>query len=272
LDFETVARSRIVTLTTDFGTADPYVAAMKGVILTACPSASIVDISHGVPPQDVLSGAVVLAEAAAYFPAGTLHVVVVDPGVGTERSILIARFGEQHFLFPDNGVITLIAQRLPLKAIFSVRNARYLPAREPSRTFHGRDVFAPVAGLVLNGLDISKLGPQPDRYKLLDVPTVRQEPDRLVGSVIYADRFGNLISNIRESQVCGCFPAMERVRVYCGGTEIGPLVGAYGFAEEGQPLALFNSMGALEIAVNKGSAREVLGLDVGAEVNVVDVK
>jgi len=265
-----VAKIKIITLTTDFGRADPYVGAMKGVILSMCPAARIVDISHDVRPQDVLAGAFVLAEAAPYFPEGTLHVVVVDPSVGTDRGILAARFDKQVFLFPDNGVITLVAQRMPLTGIFSVRNTRYLPPVAPSRTFHGRDIFAPVAAHLLNGLDIAKLGPQPDAYKLFDIPPVEQRENEIVGEVIYVDRFGNLISNIHESVVRGRYAALERMRVFCGGQDVGPLQGAYAFVDPGQPLALFNSMGYVEVAVNRRSAREVLGQDLGAEVRILE--
>jgi len=265
-----MARIKIVTLTTDFGTADPYVGAMKGVILSMCPAARIMDISHDVRPQDVLCGAFVLAEAAPYFPDGTLHVVVVDPGVGTNRGILAARFGKQAFLFPDNGVITLIAQRMPLAGIFSVRNTRYLPPVEPSRTFHGRDIFAPVAAHLLNGLDIAELGPQPDAYKLMDIPPIEQRENEIIGQVIYVDRFGNLVSNIPESIVRGRYTALDRMRVLCGGRDVGPLQGTYAFVDPGRPVALFNSMGYVEVAVNRSSARLVLAQDVGAEVKIVE--
>ncbi|MHC4294610.1 MAG: SAM hydrolase/SAM-dependent halogenase family protein, partial [Planctomycetota bacterium] len=163
-----MAKRAIVTLLTDFGTADPYVAAMKGILLTAAPEAQIVDISHEVPPQDILRGGMVLAQVAQYYPPETLHLIVVDPGVGTERRILAGRFGGQRFLFPDNGIITFVAQSTPLDELVVVRNTKYLPVRQPSQTFHGRDIFAPLAGHLLSGVQLDKLGPRPDTYKMLD--------------------------------------------------------------------------------------------------------
>ena len=263
-----MAKQKLVTLTTDFGTADPYAAAMKGVLLSRCPQARVVDISHDVPPQDVLAGAMVLAQAAPHFPPDTVHVVVVDPGVGTQRRILAACFGKQTFLFPDNGVITLLAERLPLAQIVAVRNAQYLPPAQPSRTFHGRDIFAPVAGHLLNGAPLEQLGPQPDTYKLLELPAPAAGTDEIVAQVIYVDRFGNLVSCIDETLLGGYWQRLEAMRVTCAGHEIGPLVGAYGFVEPGQPLALINSMGYVEVAVNRGSAAEALGAGVGAEVRI----
>jgi len=256
-----------VTLLTDFGYSDPYVAAMKGVILSTAPQAEIVDITHDVPAHDVLSGAVVLAQSAPCFPPGTLHVVVVDPGVGSERRILAVRAGGQLLLSPDNGVITFLLEKLPLEAIASVRNTRYLP-REASMTFHGRDVFAPLAGRILNGLDIDKLGPVPDAYKLLDLPAPQRTEDGIVGQVIYVDGFGNLVSNISERMVRGAFPDPQRLTVSCAGVHVGAILGTYSFAEPGSALALFNSMGYVEIAVNQGRACDALQAGVASQVTI----
>ncbi len=264
----TMAKRTIATLLTDFGTADPYVAAMKGVILSMCSRARVIDISHEIPPQDVLAGGLVLAEAAPYFPSETLHVVVVDPGVGTDRRIIAGQFGGQIFLFPDNGIITFIAERLPLEAMAVVRNTQYLPPRDPSRTFHGRDIIAPIAGHLLNGLDIAKLGPAPDAYKLLDLPQPTPREDRVVGQVIYVDRFGNLVSNIPEQMVRERYADMGNMRVVCAGRDVGPLQGTYAFVDPGETLALFNSMGYVEVAVNRGRACDLLQAGVGAEVEI----
>lgn len=265
-----MAKRPIVTLLTDFGSADPYAAAVKGVILSACPQARIVDISHEVPPQDVLAGAVVLAQAAPYFPAGTLHVVVVDPGVGGDRRILAAKMGGHTVLVPDNGIISFLADKLPLESIFVVRNTEYLPIRDPSMTFHGRDIFAPVAGHILNGLDIAKLGPPPKTYKLLDIPTAEPTGDHIAGQVIYIDHFGNLVSNIPEQMVRARYGELGRVHVTCAGRSVGPLQGAYSFVEPGEVLAVFNSMGYLEVAVNQGRACDSLAAGIGAEIRVVE--
>ena len=261
-------KQALVTLLTDFGTRDPYVAAMKGVILRMCPTAQIVDVCHDVSPQDILSASLILAQTAPYYPRDTLHVVVVDPEVGTERRIIVAKFGGQVFLFPDNGVITFVAQAMLLEGMAVVRNPEYLPSSPESMTFHGRDIFAPLAAHILNGLDIKRLGPQPNTYKLLELPVVRLEEGSLVGQVIYVDNFGNLISNISRRDVEETYGGLDRLCVVCGGRDVGPLQGAYGFVARGQALALFNSMQLLEIAVNLGNAGEVLGLGIGAEISL----
>lgn len=258
----------LATLMTDFGTSDPYVAAMKGVILGKCPVARVVDISHDIPPHDVMAGAFVWAQATPYFPGGTIHVGVVDPGVGTDRGILAAALGGQIFLMPDNGLISLVAAVLPLEAIVTVRNKRYLPQAEASRTFHGRDVFAPLAGEIMNGLDIYELGTQPETYKTLDIPDPLRDGDSLVGQVLYVDRFGNLISNISRGTVAEDWPNISSMGVTLAGRDIGPLRETYGVVKVGQPLALFNSMDLLEVAINQEKACDVLGAGVGAEVRV----
>jgi len=262
-----MAKRLIATLLTDFGTGGPYVAAMKGVLLSHCPNARLVDISHEIPPQDVLAGAFVLAGAARYYPPETLHVVVVDPGVGTERRILAGRFGGQRFLFPDNGVITMVAESMPLEAIAVVRNVKYLPA-QASMTFHGRDIFAPLAAQILNGLDIRQLGPQPDTYKLLDIPAPRFQEGCIIGQVVYVDRFGNLISNIAREFIRRHVQDLEKLTVTCAGRSVGPPRMTYALVKAGEPLSLINSLELLEVAVNRGNAAQVLGAGVGADVRI----
>ena len=265
-----MARQAIATLLTDFGTTDPYVAAMKGALLNVCPRAQIIDICHDIPAHDILSGSFVLAEAAPYFPPETVHIAVVDPGVGTERRVLVGRFADQIFLFPDNGIISFVAEAFPLQALVAVRNANFAPMEAISMTFHGRDVFAPLAGQILNGLDIRKLGPQPDTFKTLDLPVPVEQDDKIVGQVIYVDRFGNCISNITRQSVQKHWSINAPLEVRCGGREIGPLVGTYEFAPQGEKLALFNSMGLLEVAVNRGRACDILGASIGSAVEVVE--
>ena len=268
----TMAKPALVTLLTDFGTADPYVAAMKGVILRACPAATIVDISHDIPPQDVTAAALVLAQAAPYFPPGTLHVVVVDPTVGTDRRILAGRFAGQLFLFPDNGVITFVAETMAMQVLAVVRAAESAGTASVSMTFHGRDVFAPLAGQILNGLDIARLGPPPSTYKTLDLPRPIEQEDRLIGRVIYADRFGNLISNVPAEAVRRRWLDTGQLIVSCAGRQVGPIQATYAHAKEGEALALFNSMGLLEVAVNRGSAAQKLAAGVGSEVIVMEAR
>lgn len=262
-----MAKNYLVTLTTDFGTEGPYAGAMKGALLRACPRAQIVDISHDVPPHNILAGAFVLAHSAPQFPSDTLHVVVVDPGVGTQRRLLAAQFGDQCFLFPDNGVISLIAQSMPLRAIFSVRDPRFMPPAA-STTFQGRDILAPLAGAILNGLEISKLGPQPDKYALLDLPVPVKNEKSLVGQVLYIDHFGNLVSNISLPEIQAHWPHLENVQISCGGRTVGTIQPSYGFVPPRDALAVINSMGLLEVAANQARAADVLHAAVGAEVKV----
>ena len=258
-----MAKTYLVTLLTDFGSSDPY----AGALLRECPYARIVDIAHDIPPHDVLAAASVLAGAAPHFPPETLHVVVVDPGVGTERNILAARYAEQLFLFPDNGVITFVNERLPLREIATVTNTRYIPAGV-SATFHGRDVFAPLAGHILNGLDIGALGPPPDTIKLLEVPEAERDDNGFIGQVIYVDHFGNLVTNISGESARQQWEDLSLTRVLCAGRDIGPLRRTYADVADGEPVALVNSAGMVEVAVNQGRAGDVLSAGVGTEVRV----
>lgn len=264
-----MAKHQIVTLLTDFGTEGPYVGAMKGVILAACPRATIVDLSHDVPAHDLLAASLVLWQAATHFPPETLHVVVVDPGVGTDRRILAGEFGPHRYLFPDNGVITFVARRAPLRGLASFRKTDLLPRRNVSATFHGRDVFAPLAGMILNGLKLSQLGPTPDSYSLLDVPEPAEREGAMVGQVIYVDRFGNLVTNLPAAAIGQRWQDVSRCVVYSGGRDLGAVRATYGHVGAGELLALVNSMGLLEIAANQARACDLLNAGVGAEVRVV---
>jgi S-adenosyl-L-methionine hydrolase (adenosine-forming) len=261
-------RQMVATLLTDFGLRDPYAATMKGVMISLCPDIHIVDISHAVDPHDILGAGFILAQAVTSFPPETVHVIVVDPEVGTQREILAARFGGQHFVFPDNGLISFIAASLPMEQIVAVRDKRYFRTPAPSNTFHGRDIMAPVAARILMGLDLRRLGPKPDRYKILDLPRVAEKPSELVGQVLYVDRFGNLITNITDTLIRHHWDTQDRIRIVCNGHEIGPLRGTYSGGPEGQPLAIINSMGLLEIALNRGRAAHHLEAHVGTEVRL----
>src|SRR5687768_15648786 len=185
----------LITLTTDFGNGSPYVAQVKGAILSVGREVDLVDITHGVAPQNVREGAVVLADATPRFPAGTIHVAVVDPGVGTKRRLVYAEISQQRYLAPDNGLLTLLARRWPPTRILSLENRRYW-APQPSSTFHGRDILAPVAAHLACGIDPADLGPPTDSLLLLDVPDPIRAPGSVCGEVQYVDSFGNLITNI----------------------------------------------------------------------------
>ncbi|HUT56790.1 MAG TPA: SAM-dependent chlorinase/fluorinase [Phycisphaerae bacterium] len=263
-----MARQLVATLLTDFGMRDPYVATMKGMMISMVPEVHIVDICHGVLPHDVLGAAFILAEAAPAFPPGTVHVVAVDPSVEVDRSILAARFGGHLFVFPDNGVITFVSAAAPLEQMAIVRDKRYFASPEPSSTFQGRDIYAPVAAQLLRGLDMRRLGPPPETFKLLDLPAVADDEGDLAGQVIYVDRFGNVISNITASDIRQRWANPDRLHVFCQKVDCGPLRGTYGAVDAGQPVALINSMGLLEIAVNRGRASLSLKAAVGTKVYV----
>ncbi len=261
-------RPQIVTLLTDFGSRDGYVGAMKGTILAVCPKANIVDITHDLPAHDIMAGAMALEAAAPLFPPETVHVVVVDPTVGSNRKILAGRFGNRVYLFPDNGVITLIASNYPTDSLNIVLPPKGVAGQSASMTFHGRDIFAPLAGQILGGLDIRKLGPQPASYKLLDIPQPVRDEEGISGQVIHVDRFGNLVTNIPAAAVVEAWPDLDTVYAECDGRDAGRFQGTYAFAEEGAPLVLFNSSDRVELAVNLGRACDVLSADVGSAVSL----
>lgn len=255
---------------TDFGWSGPYAAEMKGVILNITASATVVDITHDIPPGDILAGAFVLRQILPYFPAGSVHCVVVDPTVGTDRRIIAAKYAGQTIVFPDNGIISLVEQDQPLEQIVVVRNQKYFLTSTASPTFHGRDIIAPVSAHLAGGLSMDRLGPVADKFKLLDIPSPRVDTDgSLVGRIVYVDHFGNLISDISAGlleEFCGGGPA--DVEIALTGREIGPLKSAYAFAEPGEPLALINSMSLLEVAVNGSKACDSLDAGVGSEIRL----
>src|SRR3954462_10021972 len=203
----------IITLTTDFGPGSRYIAAMKGVILSINPRATIVDLSHAVPPHDIRTGAIVLAETAPWFPAGSIHVAVVDPGVGSKRRIAYAQIGKQHFVAPDNGLLSRLAMlEQPSKIISVEQPQHWMP--DVSRTFHGRDIMAPVAARLSLGLAPEELGrPQ---HQLVEIPwaVVEQVSNRIEGQVIEIDSFGNLITNITQAML-NSLPNRDAVLITC---------------------------------------------------------
>jgi hypothetical protein len=263
-----MAKRQLVTLLTDFGTADGYVGAMKGVILRNAPSATVVDLAHDLPPQNVVAAAHAVAASVPFFPEGTIHVVVIDPGVGSDRSILGTRVDGQVILAPDNGVLSVLTAAHAPEQIVSLRNPRYVPASTASRTFHGRDIFAPVAAHLAGGVSLDDLGPPPDTVTVLDLPVPSVTQQRIDGHVLYADRFGNLITNVPGHLLTEPFPDLSVTRVWLGERLIGPVLPSYSFTSDDQALAMVNSMGSLEIAVNQGSAADRFGAEFGAPVAV----
>ena len=253
----------LVSLTTDFGTRDPYAAAMKGVLLEGCPDARIVDLTHEIGPHDVLEGALFLAAAVPYFPAGTIHVAVVDPGVGTGRRGLVAATAGQLVVCPDNGLLTLLARRYEVTARAIENRALFRTPVSP--TFHGRDVFAPVAAYLACGGDVSKVGPPIEDLVRLPLPEPARSGGVVRGEVIHIDHFGNAVTNIDAP----AFDALDRpLAVAAGGRELGHLKLTYGDVPAGDALALIGSAGLLEVAVREASAADRLGLRLGDAVEV----
>jgi hypothetical protein len=264
-------RKGLIALLTDFGERDWFVGAMKGVILSIFPAARIVDISHQIPPGDLRSAAFHLSCYFRFFPKGTVHVVVVDPGVGTRRKIIAVQSGERLFLAPDNGVLSYVLRRPGGKRIHAVkRRDLFLP--EVSRTFHGRDIFAPVAALLAQGLSLSELGPKLLKPLLLPAPRLlRWGESGWKGEVVYVDWFGNVITSISTACGTGIFKPVSGLELevfIASGRQVIPLVETYRSLAPGTCMALWGSSGFLELAVSGGAAAGELGLQIGDEVAV----
>ncbi len=252
----------IITLTTDFGSGSGYVAVMKGVILSINPAVTLVDITHDVPPQNVQSAALVLDDVAPWFPDGTIHLVVVDPGVGTQRAIVYARIGPHHYIAPDNGVLSHLSDRTPPSKLLRVQNPEYW-LQPVSNTFHGRDIMAPVAARLSLGLEPELLGPPLVEPTLLETPQARVGPHRIEGIVQAIDSFGNLISNVTAPMLAGR-PTDRRVCIACNIYETWGIYRAYAEQPQGALIALVGSSGRLELALVGDNAAERLGIGVGA--------
>jgi len=268
-----LARSRkaqtVITLLTDFGLDDTYVGVMKGVVLGLCPEAVIVDLCHHVTPQDVFEAAYLLYSSYKYFPPGTIHVCVVDPGVGSHRRILAVEGGGYRFLAPDNGLLSLAFREQKPDAMIEVTNKEFF-LNQVSRTFHGRDVFAPVAAHLANGRPISDLGKPALRMRKVDFPRpVRSAGGRFRARVIHVDRFGNLVTNLTQLVLHETHWKPSNVTIRAGKLQIRGISNSYADVKEGEPLALFGSTGHLEISINQGNAAEKLKLKKGSSVEVI---
>lgn len=254
----------LITLTTDFGADSPYAAAMKGVIVRINPRARIIDLSHQLPPQDVVHGAFFLAEAVPYFPLETLHVAVIDPGVGTGRKLLYVEVAGRRLLAPDNGVWTMLGAGRAPERVHELTEPAYRRA-EVSPTFHGRDILAPAAGHLSLGLDPGRLGPRVAQWVSLPLPCPVADGHEVHGEVLFVDHFGNLITNVRASTL----PAEGPAEVVVEKAPVRRWVRTYGEASPGELVALISSGGFLEIAVAQGDASRRLGVRRGAAVRVV---
>jgi len=261
---------RIITLTTDFGTGSPYVAEMKGVIYSLHPQAKIVDISHAIVPQDVHEGALVLAQTTRWYPPGTIHVAVVDPGVGTARGILYAKLAGQCYVLPDNGLLSGVFSGLanPTEpfTMIAIENREFWRP-EISATFHGRDIMAPVAARLSLGLDPSCLGPPRTEITQLRWPEAKVLAAKIQGEVISIDSFGNLVTNI-TTEMLAKVPNPEQVTVTCDEHETIGIWRTYADQPPMTLMALVGSSGKLELAIVDDSAKIMLGVRVGEKVSV----
>jgi S-adenosylmethionine hydrolase len=258
----------LVTLLTDFGTADYFAGAMKGAVLASNPHAQVVDITHEIPPHDVEAGAFTLLAAFGAFPAGTVHVAVVDPGVGSSRRPIAVATPGHIFVGPDNGIFGYVYERVETFSVFHLTNESYF-RRDVSATFHGRDIFAPVAGALARGVAVEELGPRVEDFVRLPFARPERRADgMLVGAIIHVDRFGNCITNVAlrdlPSEV-----SCRGLRLSVGGREVNHF--RRFFADEsgaqgGEPFAIWGSAGLLELAVFRDSAARVLGTGRGARV------
>ncbi len=256
----------IITLTSDFGADSPYVAQMKGAILCIAPQVTIVDITHSIPPQDVMGGAVVLADTAIQFPKRTIHVAVVDPGVGTDRGIVAAKVSGHWFIVPNNGLLTGVVQSGAIEAIHSVDN-RKLWRAEVSNTFHGRDIMGPVAAHLAGGVRAEQIGPSPGVIFALPWPQPSVAGDRIAGEILAIDSFGNIITNITQTHLDNWQPAGQ-ITVQCGGQKIFGIVRTYAERGPGELAALIGSSGRLEIAEVNGNAAQRLQVARGDAVRL----
>lgn len=256
----------VIALLSDFGLRDHYAGTMKGVVLGICPDATLVDISHDVPPHDVLAGALELTASYRYFPSGTIFLVVVDPGVGSSRRGVAAEAGDYKFVAPDNGVLSLVFEEHPPKRVVDLTERRY--ARPTvSRTFEGRDRFAPAAGWLAKGVELTALGRPAGSLQHLDVPRPRVSPDGIQGEVLRVDRFGNLITNI-DRKTFEKLAGVDAVTILVGPHQVSKVVSTYADAAPGEVCALFGSTDHLEIAANGGSAAIELQAARGVAVQV----
>jgi hypothetical protein len=258
----------VISITTDFGQKDGFVGTMKGVIWRICPDAQIADITHDIPPQDILSGAIALWRAVPFFPSGSVHLAVIDPGVGTQRRPMAARIGEQYVVGPDNGLFShMIADaeksKLPLSYI-NLNNPDYwLP--EVSRTFHGRDIFAPVAAYLARGVPLEQMGTPFLNPVRLELPQPERTSEGWMAHVTVVDTFGNLTTDLHESALGGRRDVV--IRLY--GRQIDGIVDSYGYRQTGELVALVDSEGYLEVAVVNGNAARLLDAQIGDDVHVI---
>jgi len=255
----------LITLTTDFGTRDAYVGSMKGVMLRIERHVSILDITHDLPAHRVLPAALLLREVCPRFPEGSIHVAVIDPGVGGSRRPVLLQIRDQFYVGPDNGIFGLLLAAFGLTAGWHLDQARYFPPEKRSQTFHGRDLFAPAAAHLAAGVPPASLGSPIHDPVRLDLPVCSRRPRTLAGEILWIDHFGNAITNLTEEEIRDwCGEAAFRVRVV--DRLLPGLSASYAAVPRGDPLAILSSFGTLEIACNQAPADRTLGLREGTPV------
>jgi len=255
----------LITLTTDFGTVDPFVGVMKGVIAGINPEAQVIDISHGVPPQDIIAGALILRHSVSYFPRGTIHVAIVDPGVGSDRRPLLVQCDGNYFVGPDNGVLSLALEGKEPTRIIQLSNPDY-HLQPTSATFHGRDIFAPVAAHLSQGVDPAAFGMALDNFARIQRPEIVKSQRVIEGEIVYIDGFGNLFTTIQEQDLAA-LPNKD-ISVTIRDTTIHGLSQNYADGENGRCLALINSWGLLEITYYKDNAQRRIAAKIGDKVQI----
>lgn len=263
-----MAATGIVTLTTDFGGSDHFVGTMRGVILGVNPAAQVVDLCNAVASYDVLDGALTIAQAYRYFPADTIHMVVVDPGVGSSRRPLLVTTTNHYFIAPDNGVLSLVMEQEERVSVRHITAEHYF-LRPVSNTFHGRDVFAPCAGWMSRGVEPEKFGEEIADYVRFSLPKPKAVDEHtLKGAVLKVDKFGNLITNLTAENAPAVFAAEAKVRITVGQATVTGIYASYAQGQPGELFGVLNSMGFLEIAGNRAAAAQVAKAGRGAEVVV----
>jgi hypothetical protein len=263
-----LTETRIVTLTTDFGNTDHFVGTMRGVILGVNPAAQVVDLCNAVNSFDVLDGALTIAQAYRYFPADTIHLVVVDPGVGSSRRPLLVVTSRHYFIAPDNGVLSLVMEQEERVSVRHITAEHYF-LQPVSNTFHGRDVFAPCAGWMSKGIEPEKFGDEITDYVRFSLPKPKMVAEHtLKGAVLKVDKFGNLITNLTPENAPAVFAGDGKMKITVGQTAVVGIRGSYSQGQAGELFGVLNSMGFLEIACNRGAAAHVAKAARGAEVVV----
>lgn len=265
-----LANRPLITLTTDFGLNDHFVGTIKGVILDIAPEAEIIDICHAVQAFDVLDGALTIAQAYSYFPNGTVHLVVVDPGVGTARRPILLSTGRHYFVAPDNGLLSLVYAREERLQVRHIDAAHYY--RQPvSNTFHARDIFSPVAAYLAKGVEVAKFGEEITDFVRFNAPKPKATDGKtLRGVVLKVDRFGNMITNFTPQDVPALFQANPPAfKILVGKREITEIHANYAGGAPNEVFGILGSMGYLEIAANRAAAAQIIGSGKGSEVNIV---